>query len=418
MHSHPLIPIIQNRDLLKGLAQSFGTPLYIYSQQRLVDNISKLDKALKTHFLKYHICYAIKANSNPHLIRVLRDALPSLGGDCSSPGEIHAAEKSGIKPDDCIYTGNYESAEELSLALEKGCHLNLDDGNSFDRLKQLAIPKEISFRLNPGYGKGTFSQITTAGENAKFGIPKENILEAYRTAKDAGVKRFGIQCMAGSGVLNEAYFPELLKAILNTAREVENALNITMSFISLGGGYGIPYRDEDRPLDVDAVFKNLSAVFYSFYNRVDAESPALWIEPGKIIVGDAGILLAKVTGTKDSYKNYIGLGAGMETLMRPALYGAQHRIYKVGAVDAPARSTVDFTGPICENTDRVAVDRPFPEVQEGDLIAVLDAGAYGYSMSHNFNTRPRAAEILLDGSESKLIRRRETIEDLFKLCDV
>jgi len=184
----------------------------------------------------------------------------------------------------------------------------------------------------------------------------------------------------------------------------------------MGGGLGIPYHDEEISLNYDRLFSRLSQVLYKAYPE-KAKAPALWLEPGKSIIGDAGFILTSITGTKSSYKNFIGIDAGMETLMRPALYGAFHRIYKVGKHGINTR-TVDFTGPICENTDRIAVEREFPDVNEGDLIAIMDTGAYGYSMSHNFNTRPRAAEVLLNEDTHRLIRRRETVEDIFMGCDV
>jgi len=243
-------------------------------------------------------------------------------------------------------------------------------------------------------------------------------VNAYRLAKEKGISKFGIQCMTGSGILDPAYFVELITAILKTVRLLQNELDIQMSYISIGGGFGIPYKEDELPLDFDQVFGNIANIYNRFFEQTHEDKPELWIEPGKSIIGDTCILLTKVTGIKNSYKTFIGLDAGMETLMRPALYGAYHRIYKVGEPDTHIKLTADFTGPICENTDRLAVDRKFPTVQEDDLIAIMDAGAYGYSMSHNFNTRPRAAEVLLDGENTQLIRKRETIDDIFKNCEL
>ena len=416
MNRHPLYYLIQNSALMTSLAKNYGTPLYIYSEKRLLENLDRLNNALKTNFNKYHICYALKANSNPALITKMKNHLTSLGADCSSPGELHAAKLGGIDHHECIYTGNYESQEDLQAAYNSGCHINLDDITSFHRLTKIGIPDEISFRLNPGFGKGTFSQIITAGENAKFGVPHYDIVNAYRTAKNAGVKRFGIQCMTGSGILDPDYFSVLMKNVLKNMNVIHQELGIRMDYISLGGGFGIPYQDGETPLDFDQVFKKVGDVFSAHFKK-DAK-PSLWVEPGKSIVGDTGLLLTKVTGIKKSYKTFIGLDAGMETLMRPALYGAYHRIYKVGVPDAKLTNMVDITGRICENTDRLAVDRPFPEVSEGDLIAIMDTGAYGYAMAHQFNTRPRPAEVLINGDQSCLIRKRETIQDIFRTCDV
>ncbi len=417
MAKHPLLSLVQNKPFLKTIAEQYGTPVYVYSGDRIISNLTRLNQALRNSFHRYHICYALKANTNPHLISFFKEHLPELGGDCSSPGELYAARKSGIDTKTCIYTGNYESQDDLQAALEYESIINLDDMTSLDRLLRIRTPKRISFRVNPGFGKGRFSQITTAGDKAKFGIPKEQIVSAYARAKAAGINEFGLQCMAGSGVLDHEYFGTLLKAILEIAGSIEAEIDSTLSFISIGGGYGIPYKDDDPVLDVDALFSSLSDIYYTHYPDRDS-APVLMIEPGKYIIGDAGILITKVTGTKESYRSFVGTDAGMETLMRPALYNAYHRIYKVGAVDESPGKTVDITGRICENTDRLAIDRPFPVIAEGDLIAIMDTGAYGFAMSHQFNNRPRPSEVLLDGETVTLIRRRETIEELFASCDI
>ncbi len=416
MNIHPLRELLNDEPLMAELSATYGTPLYIYVKDQIEQNINRLHHALETNFNRSHICYAVKANSNPNLLKLMKSFHPGMGGDCSSPGEIYAAKWAGIDPKDCLYTGNYESESDLKFALEKGCYINLDDETSLERLLAIGMPDRISFRLNPGFGKGTFSQITTAGENAKFGIPAEKIIDAYAKAQKAGITKFGLQCMAGSGNLDGDYFIELLTAIIHNTKKIESALGVQFEFVSMGGGWGIPYTDEETPLDFDVLFKNLSHVLYSHYEDKHS-APALWIEPGKSIIGNAGFILTQVTGLKNSYKNYVGLDAGMETLMRPALYGAYHRMYRIGNQGAN-NGTYDFTGPICENTDRIAFNRAFPALKEGDHIAIMDAGAYGYAMSHNFNTRPRAAEVLLDGKHHQLIRRRETIEDIFSGCHV
>ena len=414
--NHPLRNLIRNKELMTSLANTYGTPTYVYDYLRLKHNLNALDKSLSQHFNKYHICYAVKSNSNPHLLKNMLSIIPNLGTDCSSPGEIFVSEKAGINTKHSIYTGNYESTKDLSFALDKQCYINLDDISSFNRLKQIGLPDRISFRLNPGFGKGSFSGITTGGKNAKFGIPAEKIISAYKKAKNAGIAHFGLQCMTGSGNLDDNYFVEVMSAIMYHAKKIESELNINFQFISMGGGFGIPYYSHESTLNYNSLFKKLSKIFYDAFSD-KKNAPALWIEPGKSIIGDAGFILTSVVGLKKSYKNFIGLDAGMETLMRPALYGAFHQIFKVGD-HGKNSGTFDFTGPICENTDRVAVNREFPSVKEGDLIAILDAGAYGYSMSHNFNTRPRSSEILLNGNSHQLIRRRETINDIFSGCDV
>ncbi len=418
MTNHPLRELIADKKLLTALAKKYGTPLYIYSQDRLLENLTRLNSALKKHFAKYHICYAVKANSNPNLIQIMHDSLPTLGADCASPGEIIAAVKAGIAAEKCIYTGNYESPDDLHYAYESGISINLDDISSLERLRKIGLPERISYRLNPGFGRGAYPQITTGGDKSKFGVPRNKIVDAYRRARQQGIKRFGLQCMTGSGVQDKEYFPQLLSAILEAAGEIETALKIKMEYVSIGGGIGFPYRDDDVPYDLDRLMSKLSEIFYRHYDRTASDCPALWLEPGKYIVGDTGFILTRVTGIKHSYRTFIGLEAGMETLIRPALYDAYHRFLKVGEPDAEPVQTVDIAGRCCENSDRQAIDRPFPSVAEGNLVAIMDAGAYGFAMASQYNGRPRPAEILLKNNQPTVIRRRETIEDIYATCQV
>mgnify|MGYP001156987763 CR=1 FL=1 len=418
MAKHPLLKEVQDNILLEKYSKEFGTPLYIYYGYQIKENLQKINSALQSYFDQYQIYYAVKSNSNPNLLSFMHNYLPSMGADCSSPGELFAANKAGIPMESCVYTGNYESKKDLQSAYDSGCEINLDDSTSFQRLKKIGVPNYISFRLNPGIGNGRFSQIITGGKEAKFGIPKEKIIPIYESAKKDGVKLFGLQCHSGSAILDEDYFVKNTQLILNTARRIENKIEQNLSKISIGSGFGIPYSDDEDALDLNNVFCTISQVFEDFYGRDKSDWPTLCIEPGRSIIGNTCILLAKVTGIKESYKNFIGLDAGMETLMRPALYGAEHRIYKLGTKHKIVDLPVDITGRICENTDRLAVNISFPRVVEGDLIAIMDAGAYGYAMSNQYNTRPRSAEILVNGDEYHLIRSRETIEDIFQNCSI
>ena len=417
MNNHPLSSLISSQGLLEELAKEYGTPLYVYSKNRLKDNIDRLSSAIGNSFKNHQIYYAVKANSNIHIISALKESLNSLGCDCSSPGELYAAQKTSVDISNCVYTGNYESVDDLQSAYKSGCEINLDDPNSLKRMETIGIPEYLSFRLNPGKGHGQFKGIMTGGKNSKFGIPKEKITEAYILAKDLGVKKFGLQCHAGSSTLDVETFSDITKLVLNSAKEIEACINQKLEKISLGSGFGIPYKDDETPLDLDLLFSKIKNVFSDHYGKNDSDWPRLCIEPGRILVADTGFILTRVTGLKSSYKNFIGLDAGMETLMRPALYGAFHRVLKIGKAQNTT-SAYDITGRICENTDRIAENYTMPKLQEGDLCAIMDAGAYGYSMSHNFNTRPRPAEILINNDRTHLIRKRESIEDLFKGCDV
>ena len=417
MNNHPLSSLISNQSLLEKIAKKFGTPLYIYSEDRLKENISRLSNAIRNSFKNHQIYYAVKANSNIHIISTLKESLNDLGCDCSSPGELYAAKESGVEMSDCVYTGNYESIDDLKTAYESGCEINLDDLSSFNRLENIGIPEYISFRLNPGKGHGQFKGIMTGGKDSKFGIPKEKITNAYVIAKKKGIKRFGLQCHAGSSTLDIKTFSEVTKLVLDSAKEIEKCIDQRLEKISIGSGFGIPYKDTDKPLDLNLLFQKIQKIFYDYYGQNSSDWPILCIEPGRILVADTGFILTKVTGVKSSYKNFIGLDAGMETLMRPALYGAFHRVQKIGK-ESNSTSIYDITGRICENTDRISENYTLPKTEEGDLCAIMDTGAYGYSMSHNFNTRPRPSEILINNKNIKLIRKRESIKDLFRGCDV
>ena len=418
MEKHPLLKEVQDNILLNKLSAEFGTPLYIYYGYQIKENLQKINSALQSYFDQYQIYYAVKSNNNPNLLSFMHNYLPTIGADCSSPGELFAASKAGIPMERCVYTGNYESKKDLRAAYKSGCEINLDDSTSFQRLIKIGVPNYISFRLNPGVGNGRFSQIITGGKEAKFGIPREKIINIYESAKEEGVELFGLQCHSGSAILDEDYFANNTKLILNTARSIEDRIEQNLSKISIGSGFGIPYTDDEESLDLNTVFFKISQVFEEFYGKDQSDWPILCIEPGRSIIGNTCILLATVTGIKESYKNFIGLDAGMETLLRPALYGAEHRIYKVDTKHENEISSVDITGRICENTDRLAVDISFPKAVEGDLISIMDTGAYGYAMSNQYNTRPRSAEILVDGDNYYLIRFRETIKDIFQNCNI
>ena len=242
MNNHPLSSLISNQGLLEDIANEYGTPLYVYSENRLKDNINRLSSAIGNSFDNHQIYYAVKANSNIHIISTLKKAFNSLGCDCSSPGELYAAQKTGVDMSDCVYTGNYESVDDLKTAYKSGCEINLDDLNSLKRLGSVGVPDYISFRLNPGKGHGQFKGIMTGGKDSKFGIPKETITKAYSLAKEMGVKRFGLQCHAGSATLDVETFSEITKLVLNSAKEIEDCISQRLEKISIGSGFGIPYK--------------------------------------------------------------------------------------------------------------------------------------------------------------------------------
>lgn len=401
---------------LDSLVEQYGSPLYVYSANQIRKNIEHLKEVLAENFDSYRIQFAVKANTNPHILKIVRET--GIGADCSSPLELLLAQKTEFPLDRSTYTGNYESEEDLRAAVESGVNLNLDDYKRLDDLEKWGIvPEFISFRINPGIGRGGFEQIVTGGADAKFGFPYEQTREAYRKAKEMGVKRFGIHMMTGSNILEPFYFAEITQKIFTIIENSINDLGIKLEFINIGGGLGVPYTSEEQDLNLRQAFKMVAEVFKQQVPRLNIGNPEIALEPGRYLVANAGLLLSKVTHVKDSYRSYIGIDAGMSTLLRPAMYKAFHEMKlqtKAGDSDKSAPKKYLICGQICENSDIHPVEREFTNPQAGDIAILENAGAYGFVMSSNYNNRPRPAEILIDNNQIQLIRRREKFEDVLK----
>ncbi|MCB0279603.1 MAG: diaminopimelate decarboxylase, partial [Calditrichaeota bacterium] len=245
-------------DIAKIIAET-GTPAYIYDNGQIKENYKRFLAAFKTHYDNVHIHYAVKANSNLHILKTIAEL--GAGVDCSSPGEIYLALKAGLTPKKISYTGNYESPDDLAYAIEKKVHINLDDAGSYQRIKQIALPERVAFRINPGIGKGAFKGIVTGGADAKFGIPFERAYDAYKMAKDDGVKRFGIHMMTGSNNRDPEYFEEIVTKLMDIAGDIFNRLGIVPEFVNIGGGFGVPYRDDETELDIEKTGRLVTTVF-------------------------------------------------------------------------------------------------------------------------------------------------------------
>lgn len=402
---------INNIDI-KDLIQEFGSPLYVYDSERIKDNYKRLKSSLTNYYPKNNIHFSVKANSNIAILDTFRRE--GSGADCSSPTELRLALMSGFERNKILYTGNYESYEDLEyISSIKGIKLNLDDIGSFERILRFGVPERISFRINPGIGRGGFEGITTAGSDAKFGIPYEKAKEAYKMAQDAGVKRFGIHMMTGSNNLEPYYFAEVVDKLLIIAGDIFPELGIIPEFIDIGGGQGVPYRDDEEPLNVDLMAKLIARIIKERCTQFDFGEPELLLEPGRYLAADAGYLITKVTGIKNGYKKFIGLDAGMGTLVRPSLYGAFHRLEVYGKNSD--FENVNICGQICENSDIFMKNVRLPKMEIGDIATFRDTGAYGFVMSSVYNNRTRPAEVLIEDGRAKLIRKRETFEDILRL---
>lgn len=402
---------IANYDI-KELVNVYGSPLYVYDAQQFRSNFAKLKNALNEHYPKNHIHFSVKANSNLKVLELFKNL--GAGADCSSPNELRLAKIAGFSNDNTLYTGNYESMEDLNYVSQSDVKLNLDDLSSFKRLIQIKVPERISFRINPGIGRGGFEGITTAGSDAKFGIPYEKALDAYKFAKDAGVKRFGIHMMTGSNNLEPYYFAEVVDKLMMIAGEIFPKLDIQPEYFDIGGGQGVPYYDDEKELNVQLMAELVSRVFKEKNEKFGFGEPELILEPGRYLAANAGYLITTVTGIKEGYKKFVGLDAGMGTLVRPSMYGAYHRSYIYGK-DKSELEKVNLCGQICENSDIFAKNQMLPKTQEGDILIFRDAGAYGYTMASVYNNRTRPAELLLDTLGITQIRKRETFDDMLRL---
>jgi diaminopimelate decarboxylase len=398
---------------IKELVLEYGSPIFVYEKSVIENNYKNLIDTFKKYYEKSNVHYSVKANSNIHLLNIFQEM--NCGVDCSSPYEVLIAKHVGFDDDKILYTGNYESISDFSQITDYNIKINLDDLTSFYRMNQVHKPEIISFRINPGIGKGGYEGITTGGTDAKFGVPYEKAEHAYQLAKNEGYKRFGIHMMTGSNNLEPYYFAQVVEKLMMIAGNIFQKIGAIPEYVDIGGGFGIPYEDDDQTLDIDLTAKLVTEVFQEKCHKYGFGQPELLMEPGRYLVGNSGWLLTRVTGIKHSYKHFIGVDAGMSTLIRPALYGARHRTYVYGK--SIPEWNVNLCGQICENSDIFAKNIFLPSVAEGDVIAIRDVGAYGYAMSSNYNNRPRPAEILLDGSSKTVIRRKETLKDLLNLYE-
>jgi diaminopimelate decarboxylase len=394
---------------IQELAEKYGTPLYVYDFPRIRENAQQLKTAFRSDDVNVDFYYAMKANCHPAILDVFVEE--GYGMDCVSPGELKLALQAGGKPENILYTGNYESPDDLKAAFDSGAKINLDDISTLYRLLKIGVPELITYRINPGKGNGKYEEITTGGDKAKFGVPYEKSVTAYKNAIDAGIKRFGAHMMTGSGVLEADHFPNMLELFLNELGEISSELGINFEFIDMGGGLGIPYFGDDEMLDIKKVGKNTLSVFQKKVKQLKLGNPTLVLEPGRYLVGDAGIMISRVTGIKEGYRTFIGIDAGFNTLIRSALYGAQHPIVINGKENEVPSMKADICGQICENTDIFAKDRMLPLTEEGDLVIFTQAGAYGNVMSMSYNLRFRPAEVAIIDGKDKLITRREVFDD-------
>jgi diaminopimelate decarboxylase len=390
---------------LTSVAERFGTPTYVYSRGVILANYRRLASGLTE--IPGLICYSVKANSNLRILSLLREA--GAGFDIVSGGELARVLRAGAGPERVVFSGVGKTVAEMDAGLAAGILMfNVESAGELEllaaRARARGKPAPVSVRVNPDVVAATHPYVSTGQIIHKFGVPTDEALELYRRAaasKHMSVR--GVACHIGSQILEVEPFLKAMDEILSVA-EALRAAGSDVEFLDLGGGYGIRYADE-QPLAMERLMDGLAA-------RLRGTTYRLIIEPGRALVGDAGALLTRVLYVKRSQqKNFIVVDAGMNDLMRPTLYGSYHEIVPVEQRPAE-RLTADVVGPLCETGDFLAQDREMPDVRAGDLLAILTVGAYGYVLASNYNTRPRPAEVLVDGHKVELIRPRERVEDL------
>lgn len=395
---------LDGRDLT-SLARKFGTPLIVTSEKRIRQNAKRLLTAVSSYFDNFEIKYAVKANPNPRILSILRSE--GLGIDASSDMEVRLALDTGFKPNQILFTPNYAGKKELLWASETGVPINFDSIGQL-RLVDGKVPHTVSFRIKIEYGRGEFKGTTTSGHDAKFGITEAEAISAYRIASEAGAKEFGIHVMAGSNVLDPEHTGKVASAIIRVVKRISEADKIEFRFIDIGGGLGVPYQPGIPELDLKSAFGNAHE---AFLNSFEGKAPTFCIEPGRYLVADSSVLLGTVTDVKVQDRAFLGSDISMNTLLRPALYGARHHIVLANRLNDEIKRKYEVVGQVCENTDRIGTDVELPEPMIDDILAVFNAGAYVSSMASNYNGRPIPAEILITDNGEEIIRKPSTFED-------
>ena len=409
------IPFV-NKEQLENIASQYPTPFYLYDEAgirktaRLVNQAFSWNKGFKEYF-------AVKATPNPTLLKILREE--GCGADCSSYTELLMSDAVGFQESEIMFSSNATPAEDFQLARKLNVTINLDDITHIDFLEQVAdIPETISCRYNPGGQFAIANNIMDNPGDAKYGLTRPQMTEAYKKLLAKGVKHFGMHAFLASNTVTNDYYPELARILFKVAVELKEETGAHIEFINLSGGIGIAYKPEQPENDILAIGEGVRQAYEEILVPAGMGDVKIFTELGRYMLAPHGALVARAIHEKHTHKEYIGLDACAANLMRPAIYGSYHHITVMGKEDAPCDHKYDVTGGLCENNDKFAIDRMLPEIEKGDLIFIHDAGAHGFAMGYNYNGKLRSAEILLqeDGS-TKMIRRAETPADYFATFD-
>ena len=413
MNKRPFVTKAQLEEIVK----EYPTPFHLYDEKGIRRNMEALREAFSWN-PGYKEYFAVKATPNPFLINILREY--GCGCDCSSYTELMLSKTIGAVGEDIMFSSNDTPAEEFVYANDLGAIINLDDITHIDFLEKAIgkIPETISCRFNPGGVFKVSNDIMDNPGDAKYGMTREQLTQAFKILKEKGAKEFGIHAFLASNTVTNDYYPMLSRILFEIAVELQQETGCHIKFINLSGGVGIPYRPEQEPNDIRAIGEGVRKVYEEVLVPAGMGDVALYTELGRFMTGPYGCLVTRAIHEKHTYKEYIGVDASAVNLIRPAMYGAYHHISVVGKEDLPCDHKYDVTGSLCENNDKFAIDRMLPEIEVGDLLVIHDTGAHGFSMGYNYTGKLKSAEVLLkeDGT-TQLIRRAETPADYFATFD-
>jgi diaminopimelate decarboxylase len=402
-------------DQLNELANNIPTPFYLYDEAGIRETCRDLYQAFNwsRDFCNF---YAVKALPNPHVINIVREE--GMGADCSSKAELFLAETVGVNGEEVMFTSNNTPIDEFAAAKELGAVLNLDDISHIEFVhEQIGLPELVSFRFNPGPAREGNVIIGNPAE-AKYGFTEAQLFDGYRRLQELGVKRFALHTMIASNELNGTFFVETARVLFDLVARIHKEIGIRIEFINLGGGIGIPYRPEEKPVDLAWLGEQVRELYDTMIVSAGLSPLRIVMENGRMVTGPHGYLVTRCLHHKQIYRDYVGVDASMANLMRPGMYDAYHHITVPGRENEPHDRVVDVVGSLCENNDKFAIQRALPAIQRDDLLVIHDAGAHGHAMGFQYNGKTRSAEMLLrsDGS-IKQIRRAETQDDLFATLD-
>ncbi|HBP24474.1 MAG TPA: diaminopimelate decarboxylase [Oribacterium sp.] len=405
-------------DQVKEIAKTYPTPFYLYDEKGIRENARKVYKAFSWNkgFKEY---FAVKATPNPSILKILKEE--GCGTDCSSLTELQMSDACGFHGEDIMFSSNDTPLEEYTFAHKLGAIINLDDFTNIEELKDTlgSFPETMSLRYNAGGYFRIANTIMDNPQDAKYGMTTEQIIEGYRILKEGGVKHFGMHAFLASNTVTNDYYPTLAKELFELAVRIKEEIGVSLDFINLSGGVGIPYKPDQEGNDIEVIGEGVHRVYDEVLTPNGLGNVRIFTEMGRFMLAPYGALITKVIHFKHTYKEYAGVDACAVNLMRPAIYGAYHHITVLGKEQAACDHTYDVTGSLCENNDKFAIDRALPELEKGDYLFIHDAGAHGFSMGYNYNGKLWSAELLLreDGSV-KLIRRAETPKDYFATLDI